>query len=213
MSDILTADLLLSGYAQGIFPMAEGRETSELHWFEPKWRGVIPLDRFHISRSLAKLIRQERYSVRVNTAFHETVERCAARPETWINDALFSLYAKLHQENFAHSVEIWEGNSLVGGVFGIVLGGAFFGESMFSSRKNTSKLALAYAVDRLNAAGFALFDTQYLTPHLASLGGIEISRTVYKKQLATALVTPHRDFGTIVIPSGHQLLQRMTQTS
>lgn len=208
----LTPELLLSAYAQGIFPMALSREESKLFWFEPEQRGVIPLHNFHISRSLAREIRRETFTIRTNTAFQAVVEGCADRPETWINDALFALYGALHEQGAAQSLEVWQGAQLVGGIFGITLGGAFFGESMFSRRTNASKVALAYTVDRLKQAGFVLFDTQYLTPHLASLGGVEIPRAVYRKQLAQALKIT-ASFTELEVPSPQSILQRMTQTS
>lgn len=208
----LTAEMLLSAYAQGIFPMALARDDAELHWFEPRLRGVIPLQNFHISRSLAHEIRRETFTIRTNTAFNAVVEGCADRPETWINVSLFELYAQLHAQGFAHSLEVWRGADLVGGIFGITLGGAFFGESMFSRATNASKVALAYTVDRLVRAGFALFDTQYLTPHLASLGGIEIPRAEYRQRLAKALKLK-ADFTAPEVPPAQSILQRMTQTS
>ncbi|MDD8023228.1 MAG: leucyl/phenylalanyl-tRNA--protein transferase [Paracoccaceae bacterium] len=212
MSPSLSPELLLAGYAQGIFPMAESRENPELHWFEPTLRGVIPLDNFHISHSLARVIRREVFTIRTNTAFRAVVEGCADRPETWINTPLFALYDQLHAAGYAHSLEVWQGANLVGGIFGITLGGAFFGESMFSRATNASKVALAYTVDRLRQAGFVLFDTQYLTPHLASLGGIEIPRAAYRAQLAQALQL-RADFTAPPVPDAQSVLQRMTQTS
>ncbi|WP_406870620.1 leucyl/phenylalanyl-tRNA--protein transferase [Thioclava sp. 'Guangxiensis'] len=212
MAESLTAELLLAGYANGIFPMAESRDDPRLYWFEPKLRGVIPLEGFHLSRSLAREIRRMPYRIRVNYAFRATVEGCAARDETWINEALFSLYDQLHMHGFAHSMEVWDGDALVGGLFGVSLGGAFFGESMFSRRKNASKIAITYVVDRLKTCGFTLFDTQYLTPHLASLGGIEIPRAQYRAQLEQALEVKG-DFARRPLPSAQELVQRMTQTS
>lgn len=183
----LTPDHLLMAYAQGIFPMAESRDDSAVHWVDPRLRGVIPLDGFHISRSLARRIRRWPHSVTVNRDFMGVVHACADRPETWINATILDLYAQLHLNNHAHSLEIWEENTLVGGVYGVVLGSAFFGESMFSRRTDASKIALAYLVHRLRAGGFTLFDTQFLTPHLASLGAVEITRAAYHHRLATAL--------------------------
>ncbi|WP_097068837.1 leucyl/phenylalanyl-tRNA--protein transferase [Rhodobacter maris] len=208
----LSPDLLLSAYAQGIFPMAAARDAAELHWFEPRLRGVIPLQNFHISRSLAREIRRERFIIRTDTAFRAVVEGCAARPETWINDALFDLYDALFAMGAAHALEVWDGEELAGGIFGVTLGGAFFGESMFSRRANASKIALAYTVDRLIRAGFVLFDTQYLTEHLKSLGGVEIPRHLYRKRLAEALRI-RADFAAPAIPPAQSILQRRTQTS
>lgn len=212
MSDRLSPELLLSGYAQGIFPMAESREDTRLYWFEPTQRGIIPLDGFHISRSLARRLRSGAFSITVNRDFRATVEGCAAREETWINGPLFTLYDQLHAAGFAHSLEVWREGALVGGIFGITLGSAFFGESMFSRTTDASKIALLHTVDRLRRAGFMLFDTQYLTPHLASLGGIEIPRDAYKKRLAEAL-EHDADFTAPKTGDAHSVLQRMAQTS
>ncbi len=204
--------MLLSAYAQGIFPMAMTRDATDLHWFEPRLRGVMPLQNFHISRSLAREIRRETFTFRTNTAFRAVVEGCADRPETWINDTLVALYEQLHAQGHAHTLEVWQGEALVGGIFGVTLGGAFFGESMFSRVPNASKLALAHTVDRLARAGFALFDTQYLTAHLKSLGGLEISRADYRKSLANALKM-EADFTKPAVATAQSILQRMTQTS
>ncbi|MCT2540082.1 leucyl/phenylalanyl-tRNA--protein transferase [Sedimentimonas flavescens] len=212
MATKLTARMLLSGYAQGIFPMAESRDAPELHWFDPQRRGIFDLQNFHISRSLAKAIRRETFTIRTDTAFRAVVEGCAERPETWINGPLFDLYDELFAAGFAHSVETWQDGQLMGGIYGITLGGAFFGESMFSRASNASKVALAYTVDRLRLAGFTLFDTQYLTPHLASLGATEVSRAEYRGRLAAALAID-ADFTVPPIPDAHSILQRMTQTS
>ena len=185
----LTPDHVLSGYAQGIFPMAERRDDPALHWVDPRQRGIMPLDAFHISRSLARRIRTWPHHVTVNTDFRAVMRACAARPETWINDTILDLYSALHQRGHAHSLEVWEDQVLVGGVYGVSLGAAFFGESMFSRRTDASKIALAYLVHRLRAGGFTLFDTQFLTPHLASLGAVEISRAAFHRRLAPALTT------------------------
>ncbi|MFM7336492.1 MAG: leucyl/phenylalanyl-tRNA--protein transferase [Tabrizicola sp.] len=171
----------------GIFPMSDGRDDPEIHWVDPRRRGVLPLGGFHISRSLAKCIRSGRFRVTVDRDFDTVVEACADRGETWISHRIQRLYLQLHALGFAHSVEVWEGETLVGGVYGVTLGAAFFGESMFSRRTEASKVALANAVHRLRAGGFRLFDTQFLTPHLASLGGREIPRAEYHRQLAEAL--------------------------
>jgi leucyl/phenylalanyl-tRNA--protein transferase len=187
MTQILTPDILLRAYGIGIFPMAESRDNPEIHWVDPKRRGVFPLDGFHISRSLAKHILTADYRVSVNEAFSEVVAGCADRPVTWINAEITGLYTALHQMGFAHSLEVWQGEALIGGVYGVTLGAAFFGESMFSRQTNASKTALAYLTHRLRAGGFALFDTQFLTPHLASLGAVEIPRAEYQRRLAAAV--------------------------
>jgi leucyl/phenylalanyl-tRNA---protein transferase len=183
----LTPDHLLMGYAQGIFPMAEGRADPVVHWVDPRHRGIMPLDGFHTSRSLIRRIRRWPHSVTINTDFAGVVAACADRPETWINAQISDLYTALHTRGAAHSLEVWQDRALVGGVYGVVLGAAFFGESMFSRRTDASKIALAYLVHRLRAGGFTLFDTQFLTPHLASLGGIEVPRAAYHRMLADAL--------------------------
>ncbi|RLJ60080.1 leucyl/phenylalanyl-tRNA--protein transferase [Litoreibacter meonggei] len=183
----LTPELILSAYAQGIFPMAESREDDELFWLDPEFRGVLPLDGFHISRSLRKTIVREPFQIKVDTDFAGVIEGCADRAETWINAPIFGIYMDLFHAGHAHSVEVWDGSELVGGVYGVTLNGAFFGESMFSRRRDASKIALAYLVSRLNAGGFKLLDTQFLTPHLASLGGVEIPRASYRRALRDAL--------------------------
>ena len=209
----LTADMLLRAYALGVFPMAESREDPEVFWVDPRWRGIFPLDDFHISRSLARHIRRGRFEVSVNRDFDGTLRGCADRPETWINDTIFRLYTTLHARGFAHSLEVWEDGALVGGVYGVTLGAAFFGESMFSRRTNASKVALAYLVDRLRLGGFQLFDTQFITAHLRSLGAVEIPRAEYRRRLAEALARP-ADFIRPALPADPQeLLQRSTQMS
>ncbi|WP_416368511.1 leucyl/phenylalanyl-tRNA--protein transferase [Tritonibacter mobilis] len=208
----LSADLLLHAYANGVFPMAESRDDPEVFWVDPKRRGILPLDGFRISRSLAKRLRRDDYSISVNRDFARVVQGCADREETWINGEIFDRYQELHHDGFAHSLEVWMDDALVGGVYGVSLGSAFFGESMFSRRRDASKIALAYLVDRLNAGGYILCDTQFITPHLASLGGREISRAAYRRRLAEALDQPG-DFISPALPSPQVLLQRRTQTS
>lgn len=186
----LTPDLLLTAYANGIFPMAESRNDDQIFWVDPERRGIFPLDNFHISKSLARKMRRTPFDIRFDTAFRQVVEGCADRTETWINTTIFDLYAELFDLGFAHSVEVFEGDTLVGGVYGVTLGSAFFGESMFSKRTDASKIALAYLVTRLTETGYTLFDTQFLTPHLASLGAIEISRAEYRNLLLQSLQVP-----------------------
>lgn len=213
MRPALTAERLLNAYAQGIFPMAESRDDPDLFWVDPRLRGVLPLDGLHVSRSLRRRVRRGGYEARLNRDFAGCVAQCAARDETWINTLLANLYDVLHGAGHAHSVEIWREGEMIGGVFGVTLGGAFFGESMFSRRADGSKLALVHAVDLLRTCGFTLFDTQFLTAHLASLGGVEIARQTYRRRLADALERDAR----LAAPDGmappHQVLQRMTQTS
>ena len=209
----ITPQLPLQAYAAGIFPMSEGRDDPNLFWVEPKRRGIIPLDGFHISRSLARKIRQNPFEIRINSDFVGVVAACADRDETWINAEITALYSALHEEGFAHSLELWQGRDLVGGVYGVALGAAFFGESMFSRERDASKIALTYVVARLNAGGFTLFDVQFTTPHLIGLGAIEISRIDYRKRLDAAL-EKQADFlaaGALFTPQ--DVLQRNTHTS
>lgn len=208
----LTPDLLLKAYALGVFPMAESRADPDVFWVDPQRRGILPLDTFHISRSLARRLRRGGVEIAVNRDFAATVEGCADRPETWINDTIRDLYLALHASGFAHSLEVWREGRLVGGVYGVTLGGAFFGESMFSRETDASKVALAYLVDRLRQAGFALFDTQFITPHLRSLGGREIPRAAYHRLLSAALGR-RCDFTAPGIPDAQLLVQRNTHTS
>lgn len=184
-------DLLLRAYSIGVFPMADSRAADDVYWVEPKKRGILPLNRFRLSRSLAKTIRSDRFSVTADTAFSEVVAQCAAstsdRPDTWINPAIEIAYADLHRRGHAHSIETWHDGKLVGGLYGVRLGGAFFGESMFSRESNASKVALAWLVARLKAGGFRLLDCQFITDHLQSLGAIEVSRDDYVGLLDGAL--------------------------
>lgn len=209
----LTPDLLLTAYATGIFPMAEGRGEAEIFWVDPHYRGIMPLDRFHISRSLVRRMRRGGFHVTVDEAFAEVVDGCADRDETWINDTIFLLYEQLHRSGQAHSLEVWEpGGTLVGGVYGVEMGAAFFGESMFSRATDASKVALACLVDLLRTNGFILFDTQFLTEHLRSLGGEEIPRDHYHLRLRDAISRPAR-FDRRRLRSPQEVVQRKTQTS
>jgi leucyl/phenylalanyl-tRNA--protein transferase len=208
----LSPALILAAYAAGVFPMSESRDDPEVFWVDPKRRGIIPLDRFHISRSLARVLRSGRFRTSVDEAFGAVIDGCADRSETWINPTIRTLYEALHEMGHAHSIEVWQEHDLVGGVYGVTLGCAFFGESMFSRRRDASKVALAYLVDRLRQIGFTLFDTQFLTPHLASLGGVEVSRATYHAMLAEAQAGV-ADFLATPIPSGHEVVQRNAQTS
>lgn len=187
MTGEITPEILLRAYAMGVFPMAESRDDPDIHWVDPRQRGVFPLDGFHISRSLRRSLLRGGFEVTVDTDFAGVVSACANRPETWINSEIFRLYGELHQMGHAHSVEVRRNGLLVGGVYGVVIGAAFFGESMFSTETDASKVALAWLVHRLRAGGFTLFDTQFLTPHLASLGAVEIPRAEYRRQLGLAL--------------------------
>ncbi|MBP9184628.1 MAG: leucyl/phenylalanyl-tRNA--protein transferase [Fuscovulum sp.] len=194
MAAEITAEILVRAYALGIFPMAESRDSPDIHWIDPRRRGILPLDGFHISRSLKRHIRQWDYTIRTNSDFAGVLDACADRDETWINPAIRAAYLALHAAGHAHSLEVWDSEGLAGGVYGVTLGAAFFGESMFSARSGGSKVALAWLVHRLRAGGFRLFDTQFLTPHLASLGAVEISRADYHRRLAAALEGPPGQF-------------------
>lgn len=180
-------DLLLRGYALGVFPMSDARDARDVYWVEPKRRAILPLDGLLLSRSLRKSLRSGRFTVSRDRAFAEVVARCAERRETWINPAIELSYADLHARGHAHSVEVWQEGALVGGLYGVRLGGAFFGESMFSTATDASKVALAWLVARLRAGGFSLLDCQFMTDHLASLGAVEISQAAYLELLSAAL--------------------------
>jgi len=187
----LTPDILLRAYAAGIFPMAESAEDPELFWVDPKRRGIIPLDAFHVPRRLGRVVRQNVFTIRCDTAFEDVMRGCAEssdkRPNTWINDEILDLYGGLFARGAAHSVECWHEGELVGGLYGVSLGSAFFGESMFSRVTDASKVALVHLVARLRYGRYRLLDTQFLTPHLAQFGGIEITRARYHRLLAEAL--------------------------
>ena len=217
----LTPALLLRAYAAGVFPMAERRDDPVIHWIDPQRRAIFPMEGFHTSRSLARHIRRIQPRVTVDSDFAGVVRACAHRPETWINDEIFAAYTALYDQGHAHSLEVWQDGALIGGIYGVVLGAAFFGESMFSAQVNGSKMALVYLMHRLRAGGFTLFDVQFLTDHLASLGAVELSRAAYRKRLAEALPTkaqfapqgypPEPDVDFVLSCSGTS--QRNTQTS
>ncbi|MDP2779837.1 leucyl/phenylalanyl-tRNA--protein transferase [Devosia sp.] len=190
----ITPELIIRAYRAGIFPMSEDAEDEDLFWVSPELRGIIPLDGFRLSTSLRKAIRKSGFVVKVDTDFAAVIEACATvgadRDTTWINHTIRAVYGQLFQRGIAHTVEVWDGDDLVGGLYGLAIGGAFFGESMFHRRTNASKMAMAHLVARLNAGGFVLLDTQFLTDHLESLGGIEIPREDYEERLAAALLVP-----------------------
>jgi leucyl/phenylalanyl-tRNA---protein transferase len=190
-SHVIAPEILLQGYRLGVFPMA--MEDGAIEWFSPDPRGVLPLDRFHVPHGLARTLRKRRFDIRINTAFTRVMRHCAERDETWINGEIVASYTRLHQLGYAHSVEAWQDGELAGGLYGVALGGAFFGESMFHVVTDASKVALAALVDRLRAHKFVLLDMQWLTPHLAQFGGTEISRRQYMHLLAKAVVLS-RDF-------------------
>jgi leucyl/phenylalanyl-tRNA--protein transferase len=187
----LTPELIIRAYAAGIFPMAEHAGSADLFWVSPEMRGVLPLDRFHASKSLRKKLRHHPFSIRVDTDFDAIIEGCATvgddRDSTWINGEIRRLYGELFRRGYVHTVEVWEEDALVGGLYGLSLGAAFFGESMFHRATDASKIAMAHLVERLRAGGYTLLDTQFVTDHLRSLGGIEIPRATYEMQLAEAL--------------------------
>jgi leucyl/phenylalanyl-tRNA---protein transferase len=179
-------DLLLRAYALGWFPMGTGRR-GRIEWFSPDPRGILPLATFHAPSRLARVVRQARFEIRINTAFEAVMRACAARDETWITEDILRSYVALHRLGFAHSVETWQDEGLVGGLYGVAIGGAFFGESMFHTATDASKVALVALVDRLRARGFALLDTQWVTPHLIQFGATEVPRVDYLQRLSAAL--------------------------
>ena len=216
----ITLDMLLRAYAHGIFPMSESRHDPHISWFDPDKRGILPLEAFHLPRRLARLVHQDRFRVSVDEDFRAVIEGCASpRPgrwTTWINDSIIDMFTGLHAIGHAHSVECWDGDELAGGLYGVALGAAFFGESMFSVRDDASKVALAHLMARLHAGGFRLLDTQFVTGHLARFGAAEISRAEYLRRLKSA-VGREADFYSLgaATPGSEilALLQSMTQTS
>ena len=183
---VLDPALLIRAYREGIFPM--GMDDGEIGWFSPDPRGVLPLDAFHIPARLARVVRQQRFAVKLDTAFEHVMRACGDRPDgTWISDAILDSYLALHRLGIAHSIETWQGRELVGGLYGVHLGGAFYGESMFHRATDASKVALVALVDRLRRRGFALLDIQWVTPHLAQFGAIEVPRRTYLAMLRRAL--------------------------
>ena len=193
MTDQIDLNLLLNAYAMGIFPMADDRDAPDIYWVEPKKRAILPLDQFHLSRSLRKALKSGRYETSFNAAFAQVLRLCAAsapdRPDTWINRQIEDAMLGLHAIGHAHSIETWADGELVGGLYGVSLGRAFFGESMFSRRTDASKLALAHLVARLRVGGFTLLDCQFQTAHLRSLGAIEIDKKAYSAVLGAAVST------------------------
>jgi leucyl/phenylalanyl-tRNA---protein transferase len=185
--ELISPGLLLNAYRSGIFPMADGRE-GEIRWYMPLQRAVFPLEAVKISRSLRRTMNKNVFSVRIDTAFEEVMRGCARRDETWISEAIVQSYIQLFHLRFAHSVESWHEGKLVGGLYGVALGGAFFGESMFSTMTDASKVAFAHLVRRLREREFSLLDAQFMTPHLARLGAVEISKEEYATRLQHALL-------------------------
>ncbi|MES2755269.1 MAG: leucyl/phenylalanyl-tRNA--protein transferase [Pseudomonadota bacterium] len=187
----LDPSLVLGAYAVGVFPMADARDAADVYWVEPRERAILPLDGFRLSTSLRKTLAADRYRVTADIAFDRVIALCAEpaddRPDTWINAGIAAVFTRLHATGFAHSVEVWDGDRLAGGLYGLALGRAFFGESMVSRARDASKVALAWLVARLRTGGFELLDCQFMTPHLASLGAVEITRAAYLSKLASAL--------------------------
>lgn len=212
----LTPGILLRAYAAGIFPMADSADDPELFWVDPEQRGILPLDAVHIPHRLRRTVRSGIFEIRCNTAFAAVMQGCAApasdRPSTWINDEILSLYTALHHLGHAHSVEVWQGDELVGGLYGVSLGGVFCGESMFSRATDASKVALVHLAARLVVGGFALLDTQFVTDHLSQFGAIEIPRADYHKRLRAALKLPAQ-FPERLGGDPVSVLQSRTQTS
>ncbi len=200
----LTPEILVAAYAEGIFPMAESADAAELFWVDPYRRGILPLESFHVPRRLKRLLRQDRFEIRCDSAFEEVMRGCAEasekRPNTWINEEILRLYLALYRQGAAHTVETWREGRLAGGLYGVSLGAAFFGESMFSRERDASKLALVHLAARLKEGGYTLLDIQFLTPHLARFGGIEISRARYRRLLREAL--SQRASFPLLLPAG-----------
>jgi leucyl/phenylalanyl-tRNA--protein transferase len=190
----ITPELVLRAYRAGLFPMAESRDADRLYWLDPDLRGVLPIAGFHLPKRLARTVLSDRYRVTADADFAAVIAGCAApaegRGDTWINPEIVQLFGHLHAEGIAHSVECWEGDALAGGLYGVALGGAFFGESMFSRARDASKVALVHLVARLAIGGFTLLDTQFLTAHLTQFGAHEIPRAEYKARLAAAIDLP-----------------------
>ena len=226
---LLDPDLLLRAYSIGVFPMSDSREAKDVFWVEPRRRAILPLDGFHLSKSLRKTIRSEAFRVTRDVAFAAVLRRCADRQETWINEGIEKSFNHLHRLGHAHSIECWQNEELVGGLYGVKLGAAFFGESMFSLRSDASKVALAWLVARLKVGRFRLLDCQFMTEHLRSLGAIEITQKDYVSILASAVSgasAAGADFGALdrllaapssaggaAVPSGCVIAQLFGQTS
>ena len=186
---MIPLEVLLNAYTQGIFPMAE---AGGIAWYRPQRRGIIPLDeRFHVPHGLQRALKRRPFELRWNTAFREVMLACAQREQTWIDEVIVESYCMLHRHGFAHAVECWDEDGLQGGLYGVALGGVFFGESMFSKKTDASKIALVELVARLRQAGVVLLDTQWMTPHLRQFGGYEMSRRQYERALAAALALDH----------------------
>lgn len=194
MLHTLTPELVLRAYSVGVFPMSERADDPDVFWVDPEMRGILPLDAFHAPKRLLKTYRRKPFAITVNKAFAQVIAACTeprpGHPETWINGPIRDVYCTLHRQGHAHSVECWSGDDLVGGLYGVSINAAFFGESMFSRRTDASKIALIYLVERMRGRGFCLLDTQFVTDHLSQFGAIEITRAAYQRKLAFALTQP-----------------------
>ena len=213
----ITADILLRAYAYGVFPMGESRDDPSLYWVDPQERGIIPLDDFKLPRKLRSTVRKCPFKVTIDTEFRAVMEACAlpapGRSGTWINDRIVDLYCELHERGYAHSVECWNDQQLVGGLYGVSLGAAYFGESMFSRETDASKIALTYLVARLRRGGFKLLDTQFVTDHLAQFGAVEIPRDEYRRRLAEAITLPSDFYSLDAGAAAEEIVQSVSQTS
>jgi leucyl/phenylalanyl-tRNA--protein transferase len=213
----LSPQMLLRAYALGVFPMAESRNDPEIYWIDPEARGVLPLESFHMPRRLRRTLRRRPFEIRCDTDFEGVIKGCATpgpgRKDTWINSQIYLLNRQLFQMGFAHTVECWRDGALAGGLYGISIGGAFFGESMFSRDRDASKVALVHLVVRLRKSGFLLLDTQFVTPHLQRFGAVEIGRPEYRQRLAKAIAAPVRFQGEVSEAEVEAFLQSSTQTS
>src|SRR5690606_20288241 len=213
----LTPQMLLRAYALGVFPMAEGRQDPEIYWIDPEDRGILPLENFHVPRRLRRTLRQRPFEIRCDTAFREVILGCAEpapdRPDTWINDEILRLNTELFEMGYAHTVECWRDDTLVGGLYGIAIGGAFFGESMFSRVRDASKVALVHLVLRLRTGGFRLLDIQFTTGHLRRFGAVEIDRADYQRLLDAAIAVDADFYRLSGGATSVEVLQSVSQTS
>ncbi len=215
-----TVDDLIACYERGVFPMADSRHDEDIFLVDPDKRGIFPLDQFHIPRRLARSVRAEPYQVRIDTAFDAVVRQCAMtnpsrpdRQDTWINGPIEALYGELFQRGLAHSVECWQDGKLVGGLYGVTLGAAFFGESMFSRARDASKIALVHLVARLKMGRFQLLDAQFMTDHLAQFGAVEINRIDYKRRLGSAVISLADFYRLPAYAAGAEVLQAINHAS
>ena len=209
----LTPELVLRAYGAGVFPMADSAGATDVYWVDPRKRGILPLNGFHLSRSLRKRLLRADYRVRVDMAFDAVLDACADRAETWINPTIRQLFVDLNRMGHAHSIEVWQGDELIGGLYGLRLGAAFFGESMFSRQRDGSKIALAWLVARLRAGEFTLLDTQFTTPHLESMGARAVPRAHYHELLERALARRGDFYSLPADASAELVVQLITHRS